>query len=190
MNRPEVGQLVQTTPVPNHLLDQEMPSLRDTELRVLLVVTRRTLGFRSAEGIGRKERDWLTHSYLKKATGRAGASVSAAIESLVKQGLITVTDSTGRPISEKGARRLFRGRLYFSVAEVARGGLRTTSPDSSHSEVQKAKYTKESYTKHINKEEAKAVERRTRPTDARFQKGWQKVGAIAKSALSEDRRSR
>src|SRR4051812_27572085 len=68
--------LDRTTPVPHWLLDEAMPLLSDTELRVLLVVTRSTLGWR--EGEGRKESDWLSHRQLQARTGRSSAVVSRA----------------------------------------------------------------------------------------------------------------
>jgi hypothetical protein len=39
------GSAIPRTKMPNHLVDQVMPKLRDTELRVLLVLLRYTVGW-------------------------------------------------------------------------------------------------------------------------------------------------
>src|SRR6266404_747997 len=83
-----------STPFPNVLIDRIMPTLRDTEWRVLCTVVRQTLGWHSAAG-KRKTSDWLTQSQLKRRTGRESAAVSQAIESLVRKGLLCVRDETG-----------------------------------------------------------------------------------------------
>lgn len=69
------------TPVPNWLFD-EMPTLEDTEFRLLLLVVRQTRGWQDARTGGRKERDWITRSQRIAKTGRnsvarrAGASLT------------------------------------------------------------------------------------------------------------------
>ena len=68
--------------IPSAILDRWMPKLKDTELRVLLLVARQTIG-RSG-----KEVDWLAHSQLRKRTGRASEAVSAAVDSLIQKGLL------------------------------------------------------------------------------------------------------
>jgi hypothetical protein len=105
--------LVRTTPVPHWLLDQVMPLLSDTELRVLLVVTRSTLGWR--EGEGRKESDWFSHRQLQARTGRSSAAVSRAIDGLVKREMLVVTNAVGEPLASASARSRARGRLFFRV---------------------------------------------------------------------------
>ncbi len=66
--------LLRTTPFPNHLLDNAMPRLRDTEWRLLCVLVRQTLGWQNKSEGGRKQRDWLTQAQLKKRTGRDSAA--------------------------------------------------------------------------------------------------------------------
>ncbi len=98
------------TPVPNTLLDDLLPTLKDTELRVLLVVLRETAG-RSD-----KPRDWLAHSQLKGRTGRASEAVSAALAVLVRSRLLVITDAAGNPLVSPAARRAHRGRLYYRLS--------------------------------------------------------------------------
>ena len=119
MKRPDTvpqGTLDRTTPVPNALIDAFLPHLSDTELRVLLVVDRATLGWK--EGVGRKKSDWLSHRQLQARTGRAGASVSHAVEHLVRRGLLVVEDGDGRARDSAASRRAARGRLYFRLGDA------------------------------------------------------------------------
>lgn len=108
-----------STPMPNALLDTWMPRLSDTELRVLLVVTRQTLGFQaSANSAGiaaRRARDWITHSQLKQKTGWESAAVSRAIDGLVKEGLLQVCTQAGAPLPTPQERRRYPGKLFFSL---------------------------------------------------------------------------
>ncbi len=113
--RPAFLPLGGSTPLPNALLDTILPTLSDTELRVLLVVARSTLGWR--EGRGRKERDWLSHSQLQKRTGRSGAPVSRAIDTLVKRGLLVVQDEAGSARATARERRALRSRLFFRLGD-------------------------------------------------------------------------
>ncbi len=120
-----VGTTLQgTTPVPNILFDTFLPLLSDTELRVLLVVNRATLGWK--EGTGRKESDWLSHRQLQARTGRAGASVSGAIERLVRRGLLVVQDGSGGLRDSARSRRAARGRLYYRLSDAL------LAPDQAH----------------------------------------------------------
>lgn len=101
--------------MPNPVLDLHMPLLRDTELRVLLVVLRQTLGWRGEQEGTRKERDWISHGQLCRRTGRASAAVSSAVEALVNAGLIAVEDASGNALGSTAQRRRHLGRLFYRV---------------------------------------------------------------------------
>ena len=137
-----------TTPVPNRLLDLVMPGLRDSELRVLLVVVRQTLGWQvGVDSSHRKERDWLTQSQLMRRTGRASEAVARAVDSLVRGGLIDVLDREGTPLTTPAERRRHLGHLYYRLrpgTDVASGGLKR--PKTEHA---KPNTTKESRHKSI-----------------------------------------
>ena len=130
-------------PVPVRLVDTVMPRLKDTELRVLLVVLRQTWGWKadrtsadreeagtqaraseqptSKEGAKHqftrhqptKRRDWLSHSQLCRRTGRGSEAVSAAVASLTASGLIIVEDAAGKALLTPEERRRCLSRLYF-----------------------------------------------------------------------------
>lgn len=105
-----------TTPVPAFLIDKVMPQLRDTEMRVLLVVVRQTLGWQvGKDPLLRKERDWLTQSQLMRRTGRASGAVARAVDALVRYGLIDVLDDAERLLHTPAERRRHLGRLYYRL---------------------------------------------------------------------------
>lgn len=141
--------LHRTTPFPNALLDQVMPSLTDTEWRLLCVVVRQTRGWRHGEN-GRKDRDWLTHSQLKLRTGRASEAISRAIDSLIRQRLIEVCDEQGYALPTAAARRRYAGRLYYRLGAAvleAESEMPESEVNISPNEIRKAKTTKETESK-------------------------------------------
>jgi len=108
-------------PVPIRLVDDIMPALKDTELRILLLVLRQTAGWRSDRlaGVGtQKRRDWLSHRQLCRRTGRGSDAVSRAVASLTASGLIVVEDAGGTPLATPDKRRRCLGRLYFRPGEI------------------------------------------------------------------------
>jgi len=114
-------------PVPNVVIDEVLPTLKDTELRVLLVVLRQTVGWRDAKGRS-KTRDWLSHSQLVRRTGRGSDAISSAIATLVKRGLITVETSAGVPLATTGERRRYLGRLYFRLGRLGENAGKSAAP--------------------------------------------------------------
>lgn len=100
-------------PIPHVVFDQILPTLKDTQVRVLFIVLRQTLGRSGAEPGGIKAADWLTHSQLRERTGRASEAVSSAVDVLVRRGLIEVVDAAGRAVATPAERRAHRGRLYY-----------------------------------------------------------------------------
>lgn len=129
-------------PVPIRLVDMVMPHLRDTELRVLLVVLRQTWGWKvdrmnagkteagkTAAGQHThthkqltKRRDWLSHRQLCRRTGRGSDAVSAAVASLTASGLVIVEDAGGKPLITPEERRRCLGRLYFRPGTMWKTG--------------------------------------------------------------------
>lgn len=108
---------VASTPMPNRLLDQVMPTLSDSEWRLMCVICRQTLGFASGDGTGRRRvRDWLSHRQLKARMGRASAAVSKAVDGLVRKNLIAVQGIDGQPLVTPAERRRCQGALFFSLA--------------------------------------------------------------------------
>ena len=145
-----------TTPVPTTLLDRVMPTLRDTELRVLLVVVRQTLGWQvGKDPLVRKERDWLTQSQLMRRTGRASGAVARAVDALVRRGLIDVLDKEGRPLVTPAERRRCLGRLYYRLHKAGGVGASDTG-DRTPSESEHAKPHTTKPTPYKNKESSES----------------------------------
>lgn len=71
------------TKLPNVILDRHMPELRDTELRVLLVLLRQTTG-RGRDG----RTVSLSYRTLMRRTGRQSEAIAKALRSLRAKGLI------------------------------------------------------------------------------------------------------
>ena len=108
-------------PIPNRLVDEILPMLRDTELRVLLIVLRQTLGWREGSDTGGwryKRRDWISHSQMVKRTGRGSEAISKAVDALVQRGLLIVETMAGKPLVTPAERRRYLGRLYYRPGEI------------------------------------------------------------------------
>jgi hypothetical protein len=110
---------VRSTPVPNELIDQAMPLLRDTELRVLLVIARSTLGWKGSSPGKRRGISWISHSELKRRSGRQSEAISRAVSRLISLGLIQVESVTGDNVLSSGARRRSQGRLLYRLGPIA-----------------------------------------------------------------------
>jgi hypothetical protein len=126
-------------PVPNRLFDDVLPGLSDTELRVLLIVLRQTLGWREGDERGgwrHRRRDWMSHAQLCRKTGRRSEAVSNAVNGLVSKGLIVAETGTGSPLPTPEMRRRHLGRVYLRVVDMwitarsLRPGKAKTTTDS------------------------------------------------------------
>ncbi len=96
------------------LIDRVMPTLKDTEWRLICVIVRQTVGW-GATGHRHKRRDWLTQRQLIARTGRNSAAISAALDALVRRRLVDATDEQGNLLLTPQERRRYSGRLYFSL---------------------------------------------------------------------------
>ena len=73
------------TPVPNAILDEYLRRLKPSEMTVLLVVIRQTLGWMDPRTKRRKHADWIAGSQLREKTGYSRRSISTALEGLVRK---------------------------------------------------------------------------------------------------------
>ena len=127
-----------------------MPTLRDTEWRLLCLIVRQTLGWQDKNG-GRKARDWMTHRQLQRHTGRASEAVCNALDSLVRRGLVEVQDEMGQPLLTPGVRRHYGGKLFFRLGAGASGkeasSLGTTPQKRKGAEKERAAFSEANLTK-------------------------------------------
>lgn len=82
------------TQTPNDLFDHWLPLLKEVELKVLLVILRKTFGWH-------KTRDRISLSQLEKLTGATQTNIIIATKSLIEKGVITkeVSGSIGQQVT-------------------------------------------------------------------------------------------
>lgn len=96
-----------TFPFPNEIVNGWNTRLKGSELKLLLVIVRQTLGWILDPKTGmRKEEDWISYKQLREKTGLATESLSKAIDSLVKYGLIQVRGQSGELLNTSYKRML------------------------------------------------------------------------------------
>lgn len=112
-------ELPNTTPVPNEIINGWMQRLKGSELKVLLLVVRKTLGWIADKKTGmRKEEDWLSYRQLSFYTGLSSEALSSAIDTLVGYKLIQIRDYKGNELDSKEKRRAVgrrRLRLFYRL---------------------------------------------------------------------------
>ncbi|MBI1307056.1 MAG: hypothetical protein GC181_10680 [Bacteroidetes bacterium] len=106
-----------TTQIPNVLIDDWLKSLSESELKILLVIIRRTIGMvdkTSENRSNRVHRAWISHGLFILYTGLSYRSVSRAIQALEGKALISITDAGGSvlPIS---VRKLGQNKLHYRL---------------------------------------------------------------------------
>lgn len=114
---------VKTTAVPNILFDCYLKGLKGAELKVLLVIIRKTLGWADRNNYkGRKEIDWISGSQLQSLTGCSRRIISQSTEALVRKRIIDVLDEREELLSDpqlrKGKQRLFYRLSPFFTSSV------------------------------------------------------------------------
>lgn len=115
-----------TTPTPNELYNGEMKKMSDTELRVVLVVTRATLGWEIDHETGRrKPEDWISYWQLKEKTGRGYTALSVAIANCIENGWIEVRDNLGNVLDKKNDR--IGKKLFYRLGRIFLDKIQTSS---------------------------------------------------------------
>lgn len=111
--------LPNTTPLPNEIIEEWLSSLKGSELKVLLVIVRQTLGWVIDTKTGmRKEEDWISYSQMMDKTGLGTEATSSAVDNLVKYKLIQVRDEDGNELATKEDRQAVgkkRGKLFYRL---------------------------------------------------------------------------
>ena len=151
--------LPNTTQVPNVVFDIYLNSLKPTELKVLLIVIRQTLGWIQDEtSKRRKERDWISTSQLQQKTGYSRKAISLAIDTLCQKKLIDVFDRRGN-LCETPHLRRGKIRLYYRLQLITKGNTCSTevgkdrhnfekgNEETTHEEANLGHITKETLTK-------------------------------------------
>lgn len=106
-----------TTPTPNWLYNGEMKKMNETELKVVLLVTRKTLGWFDPQTLERKAQDYISQSQFIEFTGQqSNTSIAKAIQSCVEHGWIVAKNRQGElcDTPEKRARR----KIWYQLGNV------------------------------------------------------------------------
>lgn len=106
--------LPHSTPVPNIIFDSLIPHFTESELKVFLVIVRKTLGWFDKETGKRKGRDWIANSQFVQFTGLSKVSIWKSIESLSKRHYIQVTDINGNILSTAKGRH-GKHKLFYEI---------------------------------------------------------------------------
>ena len=104
----------QTTQIPNMLVDQYLPTLSGSEVKVLWVINRQTYGWIDKRTGLRKTRDWISHGQFITKTGLSRRVISKTLESLVAKRLINITCRNGNLLHSTEERR-GKSALYYSI---------------------------------------------------------------------------
>ena len=116
-----------TTPTPNWLYNGEMKKMTDTELRVVLVITRHTLGWFDNLTKQRKEIDWISQRKFMDKTGKSNRAISTAIENCIKNGWIEAYDKKKNRLNSPAERS--GNKVYYRLGNVFR--YKISSEDNS-----------------------------------------------------------
>lgn len=105
-----------TTPTPNWLYNGEMKKMNETQLKVVLLVTRKTLGWFNPKTNERKEQDYISQSQFMEFTGKGNKAISLAIQSCVEKGWIIARDKNGDicDTPEKRSRR----KVWYQLGDI------------------------------------------------------------------------
>ena len=131
-----------TTPVPNGVFDKHLRTLKASELKVLLVIIRQTLGWKNK----RFKRDWISSSFFENKTGLSKRGIGEAITSLQAKQLIWVTDYKGLVLS-KPIERKYTVRKYFALRNKSCENTTPVVRKKLHQPAQILRSTKETNTK-------------------------------------------
>lgn len=114
MSEQKISIIPNSTQTPNIIFDEWMRILSDVELRIVLVITRQTIGWVENKETGRrKEKDWISHTQLELKTYRGRSSLSKALKKLIDQmKIIEAYDETGN-LLDNPQKRMSCGKKIF-----------------------------------------------------------------------------
>ncbi|WP_288982304.1 TonB-dependent receptor, partial [uncultured Flavobacterium sp.] len=97
-----------TTQVPNIIIDN-MSKFSNTELRILLLVVRKTIGWH-------KETDYLTYNQIQSISGiKSNKSVSVAVNNLVDRGFVSRVSKSGKSLDP--VPRGYRDSIFYTLSK-------------------------------------------------------------------------
>ena len=133
-----------TTQVPNIIFDKYLPNLKESELKILLIIIRQTYGWVNTKTGKRKTRDRITQSQFIKKTGLSRRVISKTIKSLVEKKLIIASDFERKELYDSIDRK---GKSYIFYSFHPVHILTLTCAQSTPEPVHNSAYNKTNYTK-------------------------------------------
>ena len=122
------------TMIPNEVIDEHLKDLTGAEIKILLAITRKTIGWH-------KETDWICNQQMMDITGLSKKTVIMTVKSLIDKKLI-VQETIGKPGKEKLCYELdFEGGK-----KVTGGGVKST-PEGCNNVTHNINTTKETIQK-------------------------------------------
>jgi len=98
--------LLNSTQIPNEIINGYLPTLSEADLKVLIIVARQTLGWIADPVTGmRKEEDSISFQDLMKKTGLSQWGITKALKKLTEKDLIQVRDEDGKILDTPDKRR-------------------------------------------------------------------------------------
>ena len=138
----------QTTQVPNILFDLHLPSLTESELKILLIIIRQTYGWIDRYTGKRKLQDRISHSQFITKSGLSRRVISKAIQNLVSKGLVSITCRNGNNLNGVNDRRGKTSLVYSTkMCKKIPEHVHLTTSTCAQNAHNKTNYTKETKTK-------------------------------------------
>lgn len=132
------------TLTPNIIFDYLLKELSSSELKIILVIIRQTIGWIDQKTGKRKEKDRISFSQFVDKTGLSRRSISKAINSLSERSLIIITDKSGSILSISSQRK-GQFSIYYSFScldNIEREKNAFNICKKRHQHVQKVTYNK------------------------------------------------
>lgn len=102
------------TRIPNNLFDELLPHFSESELKVLLIIIRQTLGWIDKRTGKPKEWDWISISFFVKKTGLSKRAIGFAIHSLFLRKFILIKNEYGR-LTPTAKERRRANKLFYKA---------------------------------------------------------------------------
>ena len=119
-----------TTQIPNTLFDELLTSLSGAELKILLIILRKTNGWVDRKTGKRKERERISYKQFMRVAGLSKRTIIRAVQSLLEQKLITTTDFYENILTSEHRQGTwciyYTSRIHLVTKEAGTGDKRAT----------------------------------------------------------------
>lgn len=125
------------TMVPNEIIDKHLHELSGAEIKILLAISRKTIGWH-------KDTDWISNSQMMEMTGLSRQWITTAVNRMIDKGLITKVINGGEGHEKICYDLLFEGdKLDAPPLQVSYGDPASELPHKINSSKEKHQKKKE-----------------------------------------------